>query len=92
LPDDVPGPQLDPIRLPNRNSFYTPPQRRAPFELDAIRPPTLHPLDVATLCAATLQELSRAPDKLNRFVRQFFNGHTRALRRRSESGATGIIG
>lgn len=79
LPDDAPGLQLDPIRLPDRNSFYTLPQRRAPFEPEAIRSPVLHPLDVATLRAAMLQELasSLTPDKINRFVCQFFNGHRR---------------
>ena len=79
LPDDAPGLQLDPIRLPDGNSFYTLPQRRAPFEPEAIRSPALHPLDVATLRAATLQELkhSLTPDKVNRFVCQFFNGHRR---------------
>jgi hypothetical protein len=79
LPDDAPGLQLDPIRLPDGNSFYTPPQHRAPFDPEAIRSPALHPLDVATLRAATLQELAQSltPDKINRFVCQFFNGHRR---------------
>ena len=79
LPDDAPSPQFDPIRLPDGNSFYTLPQRRAPFEPDAIRSPALHPLDVAALRAATLQELAQSltPDKINRFVCQFFNGHRR---------------
>ncbi len=79
LPDDAPGLQLDPVRLPDANSFYTPPQRRAPFAPDAIRSPTLHPLDLATLRAATLQEITQSitPDKINRFVCQFFNGHRR---------------
>jgi len=78
-PDDAPGLQLDPIRLPDSNSFYTPPQRRAPFEPDVVHSPALHPLDVAALRATTLQELvqSLTPDKINRFVCQFFNGHRR---------------
>lgn len=79
LPDDAPGLRLDPVRRPDRNSFYTPPQRRAPFEPEAIRSPALHPLDVAALRAATLEELAHSltPDKINRFVCQFFNGHRR---------------
>ncbi len=79
LPDDAPGLQLDPIRLPDGNSFYTPPQRRAPFDPQVIRSPSLHPLDVATLRAATLLELAQSltPDKVNRFVCRFFNGHRR---------------
>ena len=79
LPDDAPSLQFDPIRLPDGNSFYTPPQRRAPFEPESIRSLALHPLDVATLRAATLLELAQSltPDKINRFVCQFFNGHRR---------------
>jgi hypothetical protein len=79
LPSDAPGVQLAPVRLPDQNSFYTPPQRRAPFEPEAIRSPALHPLDMATLRAATLQEVTQSitPDKINRFVCQFFNGHRR---------------
>jgi hypothetical protein len=79
LPDDAPSLQLDPIRLPDGNSFYTPPQRRAPFEPEAIHSVVLHPLDVATLRAATLLELAQSltPDKIDRFVCQFFNGHRR---------------
>lgn len=79
LPDDAPGPQLAPVRLPDGNSFYTPPQRRAPFEPEAIRSPVLHPLDMAALRATMLQEVAQSitPDKINRFVCQFFNGHRR---------------
>ncbi len=79
LPEGAPGPRRAPIRLPDANSFYTMPQRRAPFEPEAIRSPALHPLDIATLRAATLQEVTQSitPDKINRFVCQFFNGHRR---------------
>jgi hypothetical protein len=79
LPDGAPGLQRHPIRLPDANSFYTMPQRRVPFEPEAIHSPALHPLDIVTLRAATLQEVTQSitPDKINRFVCQFFNGHRR---------------
>ncbi len=79
LPEDAPGLQHCPIRLPDANSFYTMPQRRAPFETGDIQLPTLHPLDVAALRATTLQEVTQSisPDKINRFVCQFLNGNRR---------------
>jgi hypothetical protein len=79
LPDEAPGLQLAPVRLPDANSFYTMPQRRAPFEPEAVRSPALNPLDLATLRGLTLDEMTQSltPDKINRFVGQFFNGHRR---------------
>ncbi|MBN1889271.1 MAG: hypothetical protein JW850_14855 [Thermoflexales bacterium] len=79
LPDDAPGLQLATVRLPDANSFYTMPQRRAPFEPEAIHSPALNPLDLATLRAVTLQEINQSltPEKIKRFVGTFFNGHRR---------------
>jgi Wadjet anti plasmid transformation system JetA-like protein len=77
LPDDAPGWQLAPVDVPDLHSFYTPPQRRAPFVPAAILSPALHPADLAALRAATLQDVTQAltPDKVNRYVLSFFNGH-----------------
>lgn len=60
-------------------SFYTMPQRRAPFTPDSIIIPTLHPDDFATLHALTMQDVAQAfsPEKVNRKVLGFFNGHKR---------------
>jgi hypothetical protein len=80
LPEDAPGLQHQPVREPDARSFYTPPKRRAPFTPLAIVAPALHPSDLAALRIATLQDVAQAltPDKVNRYVLGFFNGH-RAL-------------
>lgn len=79
LPDDAPRSTQQPIRVPDLKSFYTPPQRRAPFTPDAIIVPTLHPDDFAALHALTMQDVTQAfsPEKVNRKVLGFFNGHKR---------------
>lgn len=79
LPDDAPGLRQMPVRSPDARSFYTPPQRRAPFTPDDIILPTLHPDDLIALHAATMQDVTQAfsPDKVNRKVIGFFNGHKR---------------
>jgi hypothetical protein len=79
LPDDAPGLRQMPVRSPDARSFYTPPQRRAPFTPDDIILPTLHPDDLLALHAATMQDVTQAfsPDKVNRKVIGFFNGHKR---------------
>jgi hypothetical protein len=79
LPDDAPGLRQMPVRSPDARSFYTPPQRRAPFTPDDIILPTLHPDDLFALHAATMQDVTQAfsPDKVNRKVLGFFNGHKR---------------
>ena len=68
-----------PIRVPDLKSFYTLPQRRAPFTPDSIVIPTLHPDDFAALHALTMQDVTQAfsPEKVNRKVLGFFNGHKR---------------
>lgn len=68
-----------PIRVPDLKSFYTMPQRRAPFTPDSIIIPTLHPDDLAALHALTMQDVTQAfsPEKVNRKVLGFFNGHKR---------------
>ena len=79
LPDDAPGFLGSPVAVPDSHSFYTPPQRRAPFTPDHIIVPVLSPDDLLNLRAVTLQDVTQAfsPDKVNRKVIGFFNGHKR---------------
>lgn len=79
LPEDASGLRQMPVRVPDLKSFYTPPQRRAPFTPDSIVVPTLHPADFAALHALTMQDVTQAfsPEKVNRKVLGFFNGHKR---------------
>lgn len=78
LPEEMPGLQLQPVRAPDRNSFYTPPQRREPFATAVVVAPALTPNEFAALRSATLQDVVQAltPDKVNRYVLSFFNGHS----------------
>ncbi len=80
LPDESPGWQLHSVDAPDLHSYYTPPRRRAPFAPAAIASPALLPGELAALRSATLQDVTQAltPDKINRYVLGFFNGH-RAL-------------
>jgi hypothetical protein len=80
LPDEAPGWQLHSVDAPDLRSFYTPPRRRAPFAPAVIASPALLPGELAALRSATLQDVTQAltPDKINRYVLGFFNGH-RAL-------------
>ena len=77
LPDGTPGLRQHPVRLPDLHSYYTPPQRRAPFQPDSVVVPILHPSDLASLRALTMKDVAQAfsPDKVNRKVLGFFNGH-----------------
>lgn len=77
LPDDAPGLRQHPIDLPDLHSYYTPPQRRAPFVPDTVIVPILHPDDLVSLRALTMQDVTQAfsPEKVNRKVMGFFNGH-----------------
>jgi len=77
LPEEMPGPQLQPVRAPDQNSFYTPPQRREPFTTAVVIAPALTPNEFAALRSATLRDVAQAltPDKVNRYVLGFFNGH-----------------
>jgi hypothetical protein len=79
LPDDAPRTAQQPVRLPDLKSFYTPPHRRAPFAPESIIVPILHPEDLAALHAITMQDVTQAfsPEKVNRKVLGFFNGHKR---------------
>jgi hypothetical protein len=79
LPGDAPGLRQMPVRAPDARSFYTPPQRRAPFSPDEIIIQTLHPDDLLALYAATMQDVTQAfsPEKVNRRVNAFFNGQKR---------------
>jgi len=80
LPDEMPGLQHHPVREPDPRSFYTPPQRRVPFSPAAIFAPALPLAELAALRLSTLQDVTQAltPDRVNRWVMGFFNGH-RAL-------------
>ena len=77
LPDEMPSFYAAPVRLPDVDSFYTMPRRRAPFDPDPIAAPALDPADILALRAATLQELGQAitPAKVEQFVGQFMNGN-----------------
>lgn len=77
LPDDAPALRQHPVDLPDLHSYYTPPQRRAPFVPDTVIVPILHPDDLASLRALTMQDVTQAfsPEKVNRKVLGFFNGH-----------------
>lgn len=79
LPDDAPGLLGTPVDIPDSHSFYTPPQRRAPFTPDTIIVPVLSPDDLLSLRAVTMKDVTQAfsPDKVNRKVIGFFNGHKR---------------
>ena len=80
LPDEAPSWQLHSVDAPDLHSYYTPPRRRAPFAPAVIASPALLPGELAALRSATLQDVTQAltPDKINRYVLGFFNGH-RAL-------------
>ena len=77
LPDDAPALRQHPVDLPDLHSYYTPPQRRAPFIPDSVIIPILHPEDLVSLRALTMKDVTQAfsPDKVNRKVLGFFNGH-----------------
>ena len=77
LPADARGLRQTPVRAPDAHSFYTPPQRRGPFAPNIIILPTLHPDELASLRSITMLDVTQAfsPDKVNRKVMGFFNGH-----------------
>ena len=77
LPDDAPPLRQHPVDLPDLHSYFTPPQRRAPFVPGTVIVPILHPEDLVALRALTMQDVTQAfsPDKVNRKVLGFFNGH-----------------
>ncbi len=77
LPEEMPAFQAAPVQQPDTNSFYTLPQRRAPFTPQPVISPVLDPDAARTLRAATLQNLEQiiTPAKIQGFVNQFFNGH-----------------
>ncbi len=79
LPEQLPGLAYTPVRAPDRNSYYTPPQRRAPFVSQAVSVAALLPGELAALRAATLNDVTQAPTpaRVNRYVLGFFNGHRR---------------
>ena len=77
LPPEAPGLRHHPVDLPDPHSYYTLPQRRAPFASDTVVAPILHPDDLVSLRALTMQDVTQAfsPEKVNRKVLSFFNGH-----------------
>jgi hypothetical protein len=79
LPPDAPGLRQTPVRLPDTHSYYTPPMRRAPFNPDDVDLPILNPDELLSLRAVVMQDVTQAfsPEKVNRKVQGFFNGHHR---------------
>jgi len=79
LPSEAPGLRQHPVDAPDLHSYYTPPQRRAPFMPASVILPTLQPEDIISLRALTMQDVIQAfsPEKVNRKVIGFFNGHKR---------------
>jgi len=79
LPEEAPGLRQTPIDLPDLHSYYTPPTRRAPFKPDDIVLPTLHPDELLALQSLMMQDVTQAfsPEKVDRKVLGFFNGHQR---------------
>jgi hypothetical protein len=79
LPEGSPQLRQFPVKIPDTHGFYTPPQKRAPFIPTNILSPILAPSDLALLRADTMRDVMQAfsPDKVNRKVLGFFNGHKR---------------
>ena len=79
LPPGAPQPVRQPVDLPDLHSYYTPPTRRAIFQPAAVQAPVLLPGDLVSMRLTTLQDVTRAltPQKVNRMVNGFFNGHAR---------------
>ncbi|MDR3573289.1 MAG: DUF5716 family protein [Anaerolineaceae bacterium] len=79
LPEEAPGLRQTPIRLPDLHSFYTPPIRRAPFNPEEVILTTLQPDELLWLRSIMMQDVTQAfsPEKVNRKVLSFFNGHQR---------------
>lgn len=77
LPPEAPALRQHPVDLPDLHSYYTPPQRRAPFTTDTVIIPMLQNEEWALLRAQTMKDVIQAfsPDKVNRKVMGFFNGH-----------------
>lgn len=77
LPEEMPGFPAAPVQQPDANSFYTLPQRRAPFTPQPVILPVLDAATARTLQATTMQDLGLVitPAKIQTFVGQFFNGH-----------------
>jgi hypothetical protein len=79
LPEESPGLRQMPVSLPDLHSFYTPPARRAPFNPDEVVLTTLQPDELLSLRTTMMQDVTQAfsPEKVNRKVLGFFNGHQR---------------
>jgi hypothetical protein len=79
LAEDSPGLQWMPVRLPDLHSFYTPPMRRAPFNPENVILPILQPEELLALRTVMMRDVTQAftPEKVNRKVLSFFNGHLR---------------
>lgn len=79
LPEDAPGPRQTPVHAPDRDSFYTMPTARAPFDPAVIVKPLLDPQDAATLRQVALREIGAGitPQRIQQFVGRFLNGNGR---------------
>ena len=79
LPEEAPGLRQTPIQLPDLHSFYTPPIRRAAFNPEDIVLAALQPDELLSLRLQMMKDVTQAfsPEKVNRKVLGFFNGHQR---------------
>jgi hypothetical protein len=79
LPEDAPGPRQTPVHAPDRESFYSMPTARAPFDPAAIIRPLLDPQDAETLRRVALREIGAGitPERIQQFVGRFLNGNGR---------------
>ena len=79
LPEAAPAPRQTPVHAPDRDSFYTMPTARAPFDPAIIVRPLLDPRDAEALRQVALREIGAGitPQRIQQFVSRFFNGHLR---------------
>ncbi|MDQ1300950.1 MAG: hypothetical protein QG637_871, partial [Chloroflexota bacterium] len=79
LPEDAPGPRQTPVHAPDRDSFYTMPTARAPFDPALIARPLLDPRDAAAMRLIALREIGAGitPQRIQQFVSRFLNGNKR---------------
>jgi hypothetical protein len=79
LPEDAPSPRQTPVHAPDRDSFYTMPTARAPFDPALIARPLLDPRDAEAMRQIAMREIGAGitPVRIQQFVSRFFNGHLR---------------
>ena len=79
LPEDAPAPRQTPVQAPDRDSFYTMPTARAPFDPAVITRPLLDPRNAEALRQVALREIGAGitPQRIQQFVGRFLNGNGR---------------